>query len=130
MVLGIDAVSLWLMLFITIIIVLTACAGVYIKKRQKLFYGLIMLAESLLLTLFMAREGLLLIGLIAILSIIMFFLIGIWGHDGSVIVARKFVIRQLAACVLLIVSCLLLTTLHTNESAYGKSMVLTMKPAI
>ena len=125
LVLGIDALSLWLMLFITIIIVLTACAGVYIKKRQKLFYGLLMLAESLLLTLFMAREGLLLIGLIAILAIIMFFLIGVWGQDGSVVVARKFAIRQLAACVLLIVSSLLLISLHTNESDYEYQLSLT-----
>jgi len=114
--LGIDAVTLWIMLFATIVIMLTAFAGVYIKKRQKLFYGLIILSETIVYTLLMARDGLLLISAIAIITMIMFFLISIWGHDGSVVVARKFVLWQLVACMLLMMSCLLLTTLQINES--------------
>lgn len=123
--LAIDAISLWLMLFTSIIIALTACAGVYIKKRQRLFYGLIIFMESLLFTLFMARDGLLLISVIAIIAIIMFFLIGIWGQDGSAMVARKFVTWQLAACVLLIMSSLLLIALHTNGNNNGFQLPLT-----
>ncbi|MCR8660470.1 hypothetical protein NV377_24510 [Paenibacillus sp. T3-5-0-4] len=122
---GVDAVTLWLMLFSTIILMLTAFAGVYIKKRQKLFYGLIMLIESFVYTLFMARDGLLLIGVIAIITIIMLFLIGIWGQDGSIVVARKFAIWQLVACVFLLLSSLLLTTLRDDDSNAGYQLSLT-----
>ncbi|URN96060.1 MAG: hypothetical protein NAG76_07480 [Candidatus Pristimantibacillus lignocellulolyticus] len=123
--LGIDAVTLWMMLLATIIIMLTALAGVYVKKRQKLFYGLIMLSESVVYILFMARDGMLLISTIAIFAMIMFFFIGIWGQEGSSIVARKFATWQLVACVLLMISCLLLTTLQHNDSNMEYQLSLT-----
>lgn len=110
--LGIDAVSLWLMLVVTIIVILAAFAGVYVKKRQKLFYGLVLLLHSALLMLFMARDVVLLISAYAILAMIMMFLIGIWGQDGSRKAARQYGTWQLVACALLIISALLLLAMQ------------------
>ncbi|MHA7967110.1 complex I subunit 4 family protein [Paenibacillus sp. CAU 1782] len=88
--LGIDGLSLPLLLLTTILGVIALMASVYVKKRQRSFMAWLLLLETGLLGLFLARDVLLFFIFLEVSVIAIFLLIGIWGGSYREKTAKLF----------------------------------------
>ena len=109
--LGIDGLSLPLLLLTTIVVVMAALASVNVKKRWKLFYSWFLLLEVGMLGVFLARDVFLFFVFFEMTLIPMFFLIGIWGFMNREKAANKFLLYNgVGSAIMLIAFVLLVST--------------------
>lgn len=109
--LGIDGLSLPLLLLTTIVVVMAALASVNVKKRWKLFYCWFLLLEVGMLGVFLARDVFLFFVFFEMTLIPMFFLIGIWGFMNREKAANKFLLYNgVGSAIMLIAFVLLVST--------------------
>ncbi|QYR22075.1 NADH-quinone oxidoreductase subunit M [Paenibacillus sp. sptzw28] len=108
---GVDGLSLPLLLLTTIVTTMAALASVYIKKRWKSFYIWFLLLEIGMLGVFLARDLFLFFVFFELTLIPMFFLIGIWGYMNRERAANKFLIYNgLGSAIMLFAFILLVST--------------------
>lgn len=108
---GIDGLSLPLVILTTLITAMAAFASIHVKKRWKAFYAWFLLLESGVLGVFMARDLFLFFIFFEITLIAMYFLIGIWGYFNRERAANQFVIYNgLGSAIMLIAFILLVNT--------------------
>ncbi|MBM3752719.1 MAG: NADH-quinone oxidoreductase subunit M [Acidobacteria bacterium] len=106
---GIDGVSLWLVLlstFLTPISILLSFS--YIKDRVKEFYAFLLLLEFGLIGVFISLDFFLFYVFWEVCLVPMYFLIGIWGHDRRIYAAVKFFIYTMVGSVLMLAAILYL----------------------
>ncbi|MBW7458695.1 NADH-quinone oxidoreductase subunit M, partial [Paenibacillus sepulcri] len=109
--LGVDGLSLPLLLLTTIVAAMAALASVNIKKRWKSFYLWFLLLEIGMLGVFLARDVFLFFVFFELTLIPMFFLIGIWGYMNREKAANKFLIYNgVGSAIMLIAFVLLVST--------------------
>ena len=98
--LGVDAVSLWLVL-LTVLLMPLAIAASFgsIGDRQKQYYAWMLLLLAAMLGVFVARDLLLLYVFFELTLIPMFFIIGIWGGPERRYAAAKFFLFTFAGSV-------------------------------
>ncbi|MFD1409784.1 NuoM family protein [Kroppenstedtia eburnea] len=77
--LGVDGLSLPLILLSAVIATLAACASMYIRERQKGYFLMFLLLEAGMLGVFLARDLFLFFLFFEVTLVTLFFLIGIWG---------------------------------------------------
>ncbi len=107
--LGIDGLSLWLVIlttFLTPLCLLGSWAG--IEQRVKEFNIFMLLLEAGMLGVFFALDLFLFYIFWEAMLIPMYFLIGIWGHDRRIYAAVKFFLYTMAGSVLMLVAFLVL----------------------
>jgi len=100
---GIDGVSLWLILlstFLTPICMLISWRA--IEDRVKEFFAFLLLLEFGLVGVFMAQDLFLFYVFWEVALVPMYFLIGIWGHDRRIYAAVKFFLYTMAGSVLML----------------------------
>jgi len=103
--LGIDGLSLWLVLlttFLTPLCVLCSWHGV--NKRVKEFHVLLLALETAMLGVFVALDLFLFFLFFEAVLIPMYFLIGIWGHERRIYAAVKFVLYTMAGSAFMLVA--------------------------
>ena len=103
--LGLDGLSLWLVLlttFLTPLCVLCSWQGV--NKRVKEFHVLLLALESAMLGVFVALDLFLFFLFFEVMLIPMFFIIGIWGHERRIYAAVKFILYTMAGSILMLVA--------------------------
>ncbi|GGD92567.1 complex I subunit 4 family protein [Paenibacillus nasutitermitis] len=109
--LGVDGLSLPLLLLTTIVAAMAALASVHIKKRWKSFYLWFLLLEIGMLGVFLARDVFLFFVFFELTLIPMFFLIGIWGYMNREKAANKFLLYNgVGSAIMLIAFVLLVST--------------------
>ncbi|MBL8239459.1 MAG: NADH-quinone oxidoreductase subunit M [Bryobacterales bacterium] len=104
---GMDGVSLWLVLlstFLTPISILLSWK--YIDHRVKEFFAFLLLLEFGLIGVFVALDLFLFYVFWEVCLVPMYFLIGIWGHDRRIYAAVKFFLYTMAGSVLMLVAIL------------------------
>jgi len=111
---GMDSVSLWSSLISSLVLLAALMAAVYIKKRHKPFYLLLLLVQAVLLHIYASRDGLLLCAAILLLAFLFLLLIGIWGEEGAVRTARRLFYWQLAGVFFISMSCILLLSINMS----------------
>jgi NADH-quinone oxidoreductase subunit M len=103
--LGIDGISLLLVLLTTLIMPLCVlCSWQYIKSRVKEFMICLLIMESAMIGVFSALDFILFFVFWEAMLIPMALLIGIWGGPRKVYAAVKFFIYTMAGSVLLLVA--------------------------
>lgn len=107
--LGVDGLSLPLLLLTAIVTAMAAWAAWHVKKRWKAFFGWFMLLEFGMLGVFLARDLFLFFIFFEITLVATYFLIGVWGYYNRERAANRFLIYNgigsaimLAAFVLLV----------------------------
>ena len=103
--LGLDGLSLWLVLlttFLTPFCVLCSWNG--IDRRVKEFHVLLLALETAMIGVFVALDLFLFFLFFEAMLIPMFFLIGIWGHERRIYAAVKFVLYTMAGSILMLVA--------------------------
>jgi len=107
--LGIDGISLWLVVLTTFLTPLSLLGSwAAIEDRVKEFNVFMLLLEAGMLGVFFALDLFLFYVFWEAMLIPMYFLIGIWGHDRRIYAAVKFFLYTMAGSVLMLVAFLVL----------------------
>ena len=106
---GIDGISLFLILLTTFITPLTVLGSFrYIQKREKAFYAMMLLLEAGVLGVFCALDLFLFFMFWEIMLVPMYLIIGIWGGERRVYAAVKFFLYTTFGSLLMLVAILYL----------------------
>ncbi len=111
--LGIDGISLLLILLTTFLCLLSVIYSFNIKTRLKEYMVFIMILETAMLGVFCALDLVLFYVFWESVLIPMYFLIGIWGHERRIYAAIKFFLYTFAGSVLMLLGIVFLYV-HTH----------------
>jgi NADH-quinone oxidoreductase subunit M len=101
---GVDGISVLLVLLTTLLIPLTVLGSFrYIQRREKAFYSMLLLLETGVLGVFVAFDLFLFFMFWEIMLVPMYFIIGIWGGERRVYAAIKFFLFTTAGSLLMLV---------------------------
>jgi NADH-quinone oxidoreductase subunit M len=104
---GVDGVSLWLLLLTASLFGLGIAAAAWrLPERGRSFLGLLLLAETGLLGLFAAGDLVLFYVFWEAMLVPFYFLIGMWGGPGRRLATAKFVIYTMVGSLLMLVAVL------------------------
>src|SRR5436189_3490113 len=115
--LGVDGISLWLVLLTTLlrpIAILSSWTA--IGKRQLTYYVVMLLLESAMIGVFVSLDLLLFYLFFEASLIPMFFLIGIWGGERKIYAAVKFFIYTSVGSLLMLVGIIALYFIHQRAT--------------
>ncbi|HTS75094.1 MAG TPA: NADH-quinone oxidoreductase subunit M [Bryobacteraceae bacterium] len=100
---GIDGLSLWLVLLTTLLTPIAVLVSwKYIDHRAKEFYAFLILLEFGLIGVFVSIDLFLFYVFWEISLVPMYFLIGIWGHERRIYAAVKFFLYTMAGSMLML----------------------------
>jgi NADH-quinone oxidoreductase subunit M len=100
---GLDGVSLWLVLLSTLLTpIAVAISWNYIGHRVKEYYAFLLLLEFGLIGVFAALDFFLFFVFWEISLVPMYFLIGVWGHERRIYAAVKFFLYTMAGSALML----------------------------
>jgi NADH-quinone oxidoreductase subunit M len=111
--LGLDGISLWLVMLTTFlmpIVVLGSFAGV--EKREKEYYFLLLALEAAMIGAFVTLDVFVFYVFWEAMLIPMYFLVGIWGGKDRIYAAMKFFLYTLVGSLLMLVAIFYLVHLH------------------
>jgi len=116
--LGVDGISLWLVLLTTFLGPLVVlCSWNSIKKHEKAFYGLLLFLQTGMLGGFLATDLFLFYIFFEAMLVPLYFLIGIWGGENRIYATMKFFIFTMAGSLFMLVG--LITTLLLYKQQFG-----------
>ena len=106
--LGVDGISLPLVILTGLIFLLSAGTSCPIAEKPRAYWGLFLLLETGVLGTFLALDLFLFYVLFEVMLLPMYFLIGVWGGPRRAYAAIKFFLYTLAGSLLLLVALLVL----------------------
>ena len=102
---GVDGISLWLVLLTTLLMPIAILSSwTAIKKRQLAYYSFLLILASAMIAVFVSLDLLLFYLFFEASLIPMFFLIGIWGGERRIYAAIKFFIYTAVGSLLMLVA--------------------------
>jgi NADH-quinone oxidoreductase subunit M len=102
--LGVDGVSLWLVLLTTLLMPISILSSwTAIRKRQLSYYAFLLILEAAMIGVFVSLDLLLFYLFFEASLVPMFFLIGIWGGERRIYAAIKFFIYTSVGSLLMLV---------------------------
>src|SRR5713101_2148023 len=111
--LGVDGISLWLVMLTTLLMPIAILSSwTAITKRQLTYYVLMLLLESAMIGVFVSLDLLLFYLFFEASLVPMFFLIGIWGGERRVYAAVKFFIYTSVGSLLMLVAIIALYSIY------------------
>ncbi len=109
--LGVDGISLWLVLLTAFINLVVVIAGwEVITKRVNQYMGAFMILSGLMIGVFCALDGLLFYVFFEATLIPMYLIIGVWGGPNKIYAAFKFFLYTLLGSLLLLIALIYLYT--------------------
>jgi len=115
--LGVDGISLWLVLLTTLLMPISILSSwTAITRRQLTYYILMLLLESAMIGVFISLDLLLFYLFFEASLIPMFFLIGIWGGERKIYAAVKFFIYTSVGSLLMLVGIIALYFIHQKTT--------------
>ena len=124
--LGIDGISLFLILLTTLLTPIAILASWPIVNRPKEFFLFILLLETGMIGVFTSLDLFLFYVFWEVMLVPMYFLIGVWGGERRVYAAMKFVLYTMAGSVLMLVAIIAVYFLHgnaTNEFTFSYPVI-------
>ncbi len=115
--LGLDGLSLWLVLlatFLTPIAMLASWKSIHTNVKE--FFLMLLVLETGMVGVFLALDLFLFFVFWEVMLIPMYFLIGVWGHERRIYAAVKFVLYTMAGSILMLVAILWLATATSSFS--------------
>ncbi|MBN1680408.1 MAG: NADH-quinone oxidoreductase subunit M [Anaerolineae bacterium] len=104
---GVDGISIWLILLTTFIMPLAILSSFNsIKDRMRLYYAFLLIIEWAMLGVFMAQDLFLFYIFWEVTLVPMYFLIGIWGAENRIYAAVKFFLYTMAGSLLMLLAIL------------------------
>jgi NADH-quinone oxidoreductase subunit M len=113
--LGVDGVSLWLVLLTTLLMPIAILSSwTAVHKRQLSYYVFLLILESAMIGVFVSLDLLLFYLFFEASLVPMFFLIGIWGGDRRIYAAVKFFIYTAVGSLLMLVGIIALYFIYQS----------------
>src|SRR5713101_5624514 len=110
--LGVDGISLFLVLLTTFLTAISVLASwTSINKRVKEFFLMLLVLETGVIGVFLSLDLFLFFLFWEVMLLPMYFLIGIWGHERRIYAALKFVLYTMAGSILMLVGIVWLYTI-------------------
>ncbi|MDH5762938.1 MAG: NADH-quinone oxidoreductase subunit M [Nitrospinota bacterium] len=109
---GVDGISLWLVVLTAFLGVLAIYFAPIQKKYMQYFLGLILILEGGTLGVFAAMDSILFYVFWELMLIPAYFIIGFWGEGNKVYATTKFVIYTLVGSLLMLVGIIWVTMVH------------------
>ncbi len=122
--LGVDGISLFLVLLTTFLFPISVAASWKIERNPKLFMALLLALETAVLGVFFAQDLLLFFLFWDGMLVPMYFLIGYWGYENRVYAAVKFFIYTLLGGLLMLAG-ILVTAFQAAPALGGLTFDLT-----
>jgi NADH-quinone oxidoreductase subunit M len=113
--LGIDGISMPMVLLTTILVPIALAASTSITRRTKEFVVYVLLLEAGMIGVFLALDVFLFFVFFEAILIPMYFIIGIWGSDRRVYAAMKFFIFTAFGSALLLAGIIALAVTHADQ---------------
>jgi len=113
-ILGVDGISLFLVLLTTLLMPLAILASWSVKDKIKEYLIFMLLLETGMLGAFVALDLFLFYVFWEVMLVPMYFLIGVWGGPRRIYAALKFVIYTMAGSLLMLVAIIYLATRHAQ----------------
>src|SRR5207247_914250 len=118
--LGVDGISLWLVLLTTLLMPIAILSSwTAIQKRQLSYYVFLLLLAGAMIGVFVSLDLLLFYLFFEASLVPMFFLIGIWGGERRVYAAVKFFIYTAVGSLLMLVGIIALYSIHQRATGIG-----------
>jgi NADH-quinone oxidoreductase subunit M len=118
--LGVDGISLWLVLLTTLLMPIAILSSwTAVTKRQLTYYVLLLLLESAMIGVFVSLDLLLFYLFFEASLVPMFFLIGVWGGERRIYAAVKFFIYTAVGSLLMLVGIIALYFIHQGATGFG-----------
>src|SRR6266436_2869209 len=112
---GVDGISLWLVLLTTLLMPIAILSSwTAIQKRQLSYYALMLLLESAMIGVFISLDLLLFYLFFEASLVPMFFLIGVWGGERRIYAAVKFFIYTSVGSLLMLVAIIALYFIYNT----------------
>ena len=128
---GVDGISLWLVLLTTLLMPISVLASwTAIKKRQLSYYIFMLLLEGAMIGVFVSLDLLLFYLFFEASLVPMFFLIGIWGGERRIYAAVKFFIYTAVGSLLMLVGIIWLYFLYGTFDYSTILAAMTANPGI
>lgn len=123
---GLDGITMPLVLLTTLVSLMAALASFQIKKRWKAFYSWFLLLEASMLGVFLARDLIVFFIFFELTIIAAYFLIGIWGYGNKERAANRFLLYNgTGSAIMLLAFIILIATagfrIEVNEAAQSVS---------
>ncbi len=119
--LGLDGISLSMVLLTGLVSVLACLASWNIEKQVKGYFALFLLLTSSMMGVFLALDMFLFYVFFEVMLLPMYFLIGVWGGENREYAAIKFLLYTLFGSVFILVAILLLYFFPGNQVMLGGS---------
>jgi len=113
---GIDGISLFLVLLTTFLMPLAVLASWSVQDKVKEYLVFMLLLETGMLGAFVALDLVLFYVFWEVMLVPMYFLIGVWGGARRIYAAIKFVIFTMAGSLLMLVAIIYLSTRYAQET--------------
>lgn len=113
--LGVDGISLLLVVLTTILVPIALAASTTISERVRLFTAMILLLEAGLIGVFLSLDLFLFFVFFEVILVPMAFIIGIWGGENRVYAAVKFFIYTAFGSALLLAAIIALAFIHRDQ---------------
>ena len=121
---GIDGLSLWLVILSTLLTpICVLISWRYIDKRVKEFFAFLMLLEFGLIGVFISQDLFLFYVFWEVSLVPMYFLIGIWGYDRRIYAAVKFFLFTMAGSVLMLAA---IIYIYNRAGTFDYAVILRM----
>jgi NADH-quinone oxidoreductase subunit M len=111
---GIDGISLFLVLLTTLLMPIAILASWSVQERVKEYLVCMLLLQTGMLGAFVALDLFLFYVFWEVMLVPMYFLIGVWGGPRRIYAAVKFVIFTMAGSLLMLVAIIYLATRHAQ----------------
>lgn len=121
--LGVDGISLPLVVLTALVTAMAALAAYHVKKRWKSFFAWFLLLEAGMLGVFLARDIFLFFVFFEVTLVAMYFLIGIWGFYNRERAANRFLLYNgLGSAIMLLAFVLLVNTAGFRVEQAGEQI--------
>jgi NADH-quinone oxidoreductase subunit M len=114
--LGVDGISIFLILLTTLLSPLAILASWSIHTRMKEYFIFMLLLETGMIGVFASLDLFLFYVFWEVMLIPMYFLIGVWGGERRIYAAMKFVLYTMIGSVLMLVAIIALYFIHGNAT--------------
>jgi len=114
--LGVDGISIWLILLTTFLQVIATAFSFYITDRVKQYFTFLLILETAMLGVFCSLDMILFYTFFEASLIPMYFLISIWGGERRGYASMKFFIYTFAGSIFMLIGMIVLSQLHMDAT--------------
>lgn len=127
---GVDGISIWLILLTTFLMAISTVFSIYVKDRVKTYMILMLILETAMLGVFVSLDMILFYAFFEATLIPMYFLIAIWGGERRGYASVKFFIYTFAGSIFMLVGMVAIYLLHKQATGVATFSIIEIQDAV